>query len=408
MSQFSPENLSHAEMKALIRVASIMVHRFIPAQLNKFYNAKEIADYLGDLPNGKTSALYVDLNNLKKALYLKIIRDYVERSFPGHFEFKRAETKNDIITEGPATFRKGYQIKWNVYINQTSSYRTEIEELQRSITNSIEDHNVKLLGLETPRKVTETPRKSLDSVTSNMPDILETLNNMVPQKKRGRPPLTQGEVSTRINRLRMRLTYKNNKYASEQINLNRENVDQGIDTIGDKLLKLITEANCYTEKINGERCTSLVRGLLIQDLISNCGCSVEKLPLIVGTVITMLFGDVGDDIYASIVKSHNTYALALERTSLLVVLEIRQRFVDRSSQKRILYAHLIIDASNKKGKGCVGKIIVYVGLDGIVRQLALRMDTTVTKKALGSSRITIESLETELGDGIVWIMVWSG
>lgn len=52
----------------------------------------------------------------------------------------------------------------------------------------------------------------------------------------------------------------------------------------------------------------------------------------------------------------------------------------------------------------MGKIVVYVGLDGFVKQLALRLDTTVTKKALGSSQLTIESLETEIGDGVVWIM----
>lgn len=65
---------------------------------------------------------------------------------------------------------------------------------------------------------------------------------------------------------------------------------------------------------------------------------------------------------------------------------------------------LILDASNKKGKGCVGKILTFVSSDGIVRQLALRLDITVTKKALGSSNITIESLELELKDDIVWIM----
>ena len=400
MSKFSSENLSHAEVKALIRVAAIMVYRFIPPKLNKFYNAKEIADYLGDLPNGQTSAMHADLNNLKKALYLKHIRDNLEHSFPGHFEFKRAETKNDII---PELFNKGYQIKWNVQISQSLSYRTDIEQLQKTISESFD-----LLQnppvLKTPCKDVEIPRRHPDDTTSSISENLQPVDNAADQKKRGRPSLTQVEVSTRINRLRMKLKYKNSKNANEQINLNQGNVNQGEETIGEKVLKLITEASCYTERINGERCTSLVTGLLIQDLISNCGCSVEKLPLVVGTVITMLFGDVGDEIYASIVKSHNTYALASERTSLLVVLEIRQRFVERTSEKRILYAHLIIDASNKKGKGCVGKIIVYVGLDGIVRQLALRMDTTVTKKAVGSSRITIESLESEIGDGIVWIM----
>jgi hypothetical protein len=131
---------------------------------------------------------------------------------------------------------------------------------------------------------------------------------------------------------------------------------------------------------------------------------VEKLPFVVGTVLTMLFGDLGDKNYSAIIKSHNTYALASERTSLLVVLEVRQRFVDRTAENRILYASLILDASNKKGKGCVGKIVVFVGFDGVVRQLALRMDTTVKKKAVGSSQLTIESLEKEVGDGIVWIM----
>ena len=48
----------------------------------------------------------------------------------------------------------------------------------------------------------------------------------------------------------------------------------------------------YTENINGEECVSIVSGLHIQDLISNCGCSVEKIPIIIGTVLSMLFGDV--------------------------------------------------------------------------------------------------------------------
>jgi hypothetical protein len=120
--------------------------------------------------------------------------------------------------------------------------------------------------------------------------------------------------------------------------------------------------------------------------------------------MSLLFGKIDEASYSSIVKSHSTYAVASERTALLVVKEIRERFEDRDSASRILYSSLILDASNKKGKGCVGKIVVFVGQDGVVKQLALRLDTTVTKKALGSSQLTIESLETELGDGIVWIM----
>lgn len=116
-------------------------------------------------------------------------------------------------------------------------------------------------------------------------------------------------------------------------------------------MSLIGEAKSYIREINWEECVSIVSGLLLQDLISNCGCSVEKLPLIIGTVLTMLFGGLDDKVYSSIIKSHNTYALASERTALLVVLEVRRRFVDRDAEGRILYAYLILDASNKKGKG---------------------------------------------------------
>ena len=143
---------------------------------------------------------------------------------------------------------------------------------------------------------------------------------------------------------------------------------------------------------------------MLQDLISNCGVSVEKLPLVVGSVLFLLFGNISESNYASTVKSHNTYALATERTALLVSIDIAKRFTDRESENRILYSYLILDASNKRGKGCVGKVVTYVSFDGIVRQMALRLDTTVTKKAVGSSKLTIESLQKEIGIGMVWIM----
>jgi hypothetical protein len=96
----------------------------------------------------------------------------------------------------------------------------------------------------------------------------------------------------------------------------------GTTSIGNKVAQLIAEAKVYTENVNGEECVSIVSGLHIQDLISNSGCSVEKSPMIIGTVVSMLFGEIGDANYSAIVKSHNTYAIASERTSLLIVTEI--------------------------------------------------------------------------------------
>lgn len=96
--------------------------------------------------------------------------------------------------------------------------------------------------------------------------------------------------------------------------------------------------------------------------------------------------------------------MATERTALLVSIDIAKRFTDRESENRILYSYLILDVSSKRGKGCVGKVVTYVSFDGIVRQMALRLDTTVTKKAVGSSKLTIETLQKEIGIGMVWIM----
>ena len=66
-------------------------------------------------------------------------------------------------------------------------------------------------------------------------------------------------------------------------------------------------------------------------------------------------------------------------------------------EEQILLTSSTLDASKKKRIGCVGKIITFLGVDGVARQLALRMDTTLTKKALGTSRIIVERVEAEMG-----------
>ena len=58
----------------------------------------------------------------------------------------------------------------------------------------------------------------------------------------------------------------------------------------------------------------------------------------------MLVGELDEITYSKIVKSHNTYALATERSALLAVIEVRQRFVNRDVENRILYAWLILDS----------------------------------------------------------------
>lgn len=79
-------------------------------------------------------------------------------------------------------------------------------------------------------------------------------------------------------------------------------------SIGEKLIDLITQANVLTEIINGKPTLSIVTGLLVQDLISNCGCSMNKLPMIISTVITMFFGLVYFSTHTMLITFRDTHS----------------------------------------------------------------------------------------------------
>jgi hypothetical protein len=402
MSKCSPQVLSRSEVVECAKAIAVMVYRFIPNESGRFYHAHEIAENLGNLPHSKLSALHVEIDTLKKALSNESMRNALASILPGNFEFVRSSTQYDVIKKGPFAFLRGYQIKFVIPVEASSDYNRDIKTLRGSLTEQYHHEEEKFTITVQKKQKSSSDFHSPDYVTPLVTE-LEGKSNVENGilKKRGRPESEKDDKDLRISRLRNKLNYKIRTSTKSRIAFEEESIEE---SIGSKLLNLIKEVGSYTEQINGEECMSIVSGLLIQDLISNCGCSVEKLPMIIGTVLTTLLGELDEETYSTIVKSHNTYALASERTALLAVLEVRKRFVDREAENRVLYAWLILDASNKKGKGCVGKIVIIVGFDGVVRQLALRLDTTVTKKALGSSRITIESLETEVGDGIVWIV----
>ena len=44
--------------------------------------------------------------------------------------------------------------------------------------------------------------------------------------------------------------------------------------------------------INNKECMSIISRIIIGDLISTCGCSMEKLPLIIKSVLKLLFGKI--------------------------------------------------------------------------------------------------------------------
>jgi hypothetical protein len=445
MLKYSPQVIGQGDVHRIANSMAIMMLRSEPRDTPIFDNAEDISIYLNSLPNGRTT-LKVDVNNLKRGLANHRLRGSLTTMFPGRLEFEKSYAACDIITVGPFSFRASYKIKISAQcdssdrmrsgniLNKQDDAREAVFEDLRSLadlrsrilqcTTSIlrcYDNDVETtVSLRSPKvvdiavfKKIRSPRDtpddcstslsyfSLDSLTddrkrgrlvtsgnsSENASIVSSDPHVPPS--RGRPRKSEEEMKKEIINLRRRLKYykelKNQKYIVEdEIHFYDENESKR-EIIGHALLKLIEDGDSYHQKINGENCVSITAGLLLQDLISNSGISVEKLPLAIGTVITLLFGKIDEVSYSKIVKGHNTYALASERTALLVVLEVRNRFTDRTVKNRVLNAQLILDASNKKGKGCVGKIVIIVCPDGVVRQLSLRLDTTVTKKAIGSS-----------------------
>ena len=178
-------------------------------------------------------------------------------------------------------------------------------------------------------------------------------------------------MANTIKRMRLKESY--NRRSRNTDNTNDMKVD---DSIGAKLLNLKNSQKVYMNKINWKTCLSIKTGLLIQDLISNCGCSLEKMPIIISTIIQMLFGVIDQACSKAIVKCSKTYARAADRAAILVKERNSNRLKIRNTVDSVLDAYLIMDATNKGNKSLVAKLFNYVCQDGIVRLGAFTVDNT--------------------------------
>ena len=127
---------------------------------------------------------------------------------------------------------------------------------------------------------------------------------------------------------------------------------------------------------------SVRTGLHVQDMISNCGCSLEKMPIIIETVLKMLFGDIDEISIKKIVKASSTYSNSAERSASLVKRMSSDHFLVRDNNSSILNSYMIMDATNKGNKSLVAKLYDYVSNDGIVRLGAFNVDNTGMKQKI--------------------------
>ena len=200
-----------------------------------------------------------------------------------------------------------------------------------------------------------------------------------------RSSIKENKRSSVLKRLRSQLQYSQSKNSSKGSALKEE-------SIGEILNKLIATQDEYYKIINGKSCMSVRTGLHVQDMISNCGCSLEKMPIIIETVLKMLFGDIDETSIKKIVKASSTYSNSAERSASLVKKMSSDHFLVRDNNSTILNSYLIMDATNKGNKSMVAKLYNYVSNDGIARLGAFNVDNTGMKQKTFSIFISCEIL----------------
>jgi nucleoside diphosphate kinase len=357
-------NFSDVVLAAAADSLAVMVERFVPRSNACFYSAKYIGEYLQGLQFGNSSTLYAEIDSLKLGLMNRSFRIALSHAFPGRFEFDKSQASDSTISKGDKKFKYGFMIKFMSSSPILLTSKNKLISNVKTLSATLLLHAKKLLDADPPLalRLNSPAKASVSPLNTPSNDTKSSARELIDERSK-----------TKLKKLRSSLSYFKKKDNDKAILSNVTTLEK---SIGEKLIDLITEANVLTEVINGKPTLSIVTGLLVQDLVSNCGCSMNKLPMIISTVITMFFGLVNTDVFRSILRAPDTYALASERAAELVVLNGRRRFTNRGDPDAILNAFLILDASNKKNKGLVAKPINYVSMDGVVKLGALKLDNT--------------------------------
>ncbi|KAJ1392986.1 hypothetical protein B484DRAFT_473082, partial [Ochromonadaceae sp. CCMP2298] len=169
--------------------------------------------------------------------------------------------------------------------------------------------------------------------------------------------------------------------------------------------KLVEAGTLFKGTKNGHSQLSMISGVLVRDLTSNCEVSMEKLPLVIILLLFLVFGDqIDDSTIRRVVRSSDVYALSTERASVLVTSDGRARFCDRERDDGEKSAILMCDESNKAGMNICVKQTVQRLHNGDIVERGLATDYPVGKKTAGAVAKTVDSLTKELTrDGLAFV-----
>lgn len=135
----------------------------------------------------------------------------------------------------------------------------------------------------------------------------------------------------------------------------------------------------------------------MNDLVVGCGCSYEKLPMIVTNVLTLMFGILPSSVMQELVKCTKTYQRAAERSLAVFKREGTERFTSLEFPDSPVVVCLCMDESNKGNKALVAKPYVTRSMDGDISLKSLTTDISMSKKANIAQEQTLESILAEVG-----------
>ncbi len=160
-------------------------------------------------------------------------------------------------------------------------------------------------------------------------------------------------VVSKLHRAQRQLLRLNRKYNStvEELNSLRQaaansssstSTTMTPDERGAQLLAIAKDAGVLYDCINDTHQLSVTAGVYTQDLISHCLVSTKKIPLVIGIVMHMIFGESGKSFFDYVIKSSNTYRAAAERASELVRVRTTAAFNnDHCVPSSVRSAHLV-------------------------------------------------------------------
>ena len=305
------------------------------------------------------------LMNLQLGLSLRILRVYLGRTYCVQFMISRTVSNRCLFED---TCLYPYLLK--VLGDYSNMGYEQISTIERNICDFLSKERALLTTRdEATSSVIVTPLPIADVAAESPTPTKES--NKKSMKNNTRLNDTVKKLRYTIKKMR-----KTSKYA--KIRNRNKNVQSPIKekTIGVKIIELIKEQNKYMNLINGKMCLSIRTGIYVQDLISNCGCSLEKMPAIIEIVLRMFFGNIDKKSVSEIVKCPATYSRASERSAVLVRIQTSNKFLIRGNDSSILNAYLIMNATNKGNKSLVAKLYTHVCKDGIVRLGSFQVDNT--------------------------------